>query len=135
MKSKLFLLGAALVLAGSAFAADKPQTLCPISGEKVDKKTFVDYQGQRVYFCCNNCVGKFKKDPEKTFAKLAADGVVPESVQKKDPVCGMNLMDKSVQADWKGRRLRFCSDTCKESFLKDPAKYLKTLDEKPAAKS
>jgi len=40
-----------------------------------------------------------------------------------------------VKADWKGRRLLFCSDQCKETFLKDPAKHVAALDEKPAGKS
>lgn len=132
---KLLLLAAALLLAGTAFAADKPQTLCPIGGHKVDKTKFVDVQGQRVYFCCGDCVAKFKADPEKVFAKLAADGVVPENVQKTDPVCGAKLTSKTIAADFKGRRVFLCSETCKESFSKEPVKYLKQLDEKPAAKS
>ncbi len=132
---KLLPLAAALLIAGTALAADKPQTLCPIGGHKIDKKTYVDTQGQRVYFCCGDCVAKFKADPEKAFAKLAADGVVPENVQKDDPVCGHALASKTIAADWKGRRVYLCSDACKEAFSKDPAKYLKALDEKPAPKS
>jgi len=135
MSKKLLLLAAALLVSGLALAVDKPQTKCPIKNEPIDKATYVDYQGQRVYFCCSSCAGKFRKDPEAVFAKLAKDGIVPENVQKTDPVCGMKVSDKSVKADWKGRRLLFCSDSCKETFLKDPARHVKALDEKPAAKS
>ncbi len=134
MSKKLFgafLVGAALLVAGTSFAGDKAQTTCPITGKAIDKTKFADVQGQRVYFCCSSCPAKFKADPEKVFAKLAADGVVAENVQKSDPVCGMMVSTKSVRGDWKGRRLFFCSDSCKASFLKEPAKYLKALDEKP----
>jgi YHS domain-containing protein len=135
MIRKLLVLTATLLVAASAFAADKPQTTCPTTGRPIDKTKFVETQGQKVYFCCNDCVAKFKKDPEPAFAKLAKDGVVPESVQKIDPVCGMKSFDKNVKADWNGRRVYFCSDYCKKSFEKEPAKYLKALDEKPASKS
>ncbi len=135
MIQKILFTAAALLVAASAYAADKPQTLCPILDKPVDKTKFVDVQGQRVYFCCGNCAAKFKKDPEPVFAKLAKEGIVPANVQKSDPICGMKVNDKSVKADWKGRRLLFCSDQCKETFLKDPAKHVAALDEKPAGKS
>src|SRR5512140_2617029 len=135
MTRKLLVLVAAILVTATAFAANKPQTLCPTRDKPIDKTKFVDYQGQRVYFCCDTCAGKFKKDPEATFTKLAKEGIVPENIQKTDPVCGMKVSDKSVKAAWKGRGLLFCSDSCKETFLKDPAKYVKALDEKPASKS
>ena len=65
--------------AGSLLAAEaKPQTLCPVMGGKIDKKVFVDYQGQRIYFCCPACDAEFKKDPEKYMKKLKEQGVTPE---------------------------------------------------------
>ena len=134
-KLALALAGIALVLSAAAYAADKAQTLCPTTGKPIDRTKYADTQGQRVYFCSADCVAKFKKDPEPAFAKLAKDGVVPESVQKIDPVCGMKHFDKSIKADAKGRRVYFCSDYCKKEFEKEPAKFLKALDEKPAGKS
>jgi YHS domain-containing protein len=135
MTRKLLVLAAAILVAATAFAADKPQTMCPIRNKPIDKTKFVDTQGQRVYFCCGSCAAKFKADPEPVFAKFAKEGIVPENVQKTDPVCGMEVSDKSVKADWKGRHLLFCSDNCKDTFLKDPSKHVKALDEKPATKS
>ena len=39
---------------------------CPVMpGERISKKFFVDYHGERVYLCCRNCVRKFKKHPER----------------------------------------------------------------------
>jgi len=54
------------------------QTTCPVMGNKIDKRYYVDYQGRRVYFCCPDCPGKFKADPEKYLKKMADQGVVLE---------------------------------------------------------
>jgi len=42
------------------------QTHCPVSGEALKKKeAYVDYEGRRIYFCCEGCLSKFEKDPQK----------------------------------------------------------------------
>jgi len=46
------------------------QTMCPVTGDKIDKNVFVEYKGKKVYFCCSMCVAQFNKDPEKYLAKL-----------------------------------------------------------------
>ncbi len=56
-------------------AAGKPQTTCPLMGGKIDKAFYADHDGKRVYFCCAECVGKFKKDPAKYITKLEDAGV------------------------------------------------------------
>ncbi len=63
------------VVAAHQPAWAKPQTLCPVMGYAINKKIFVDYNGKRVYFCCNGCPETFKKDPDKYMKKLAAEGV------------------------------------------------------------
>ena len=41
------------------------QTTCPVSGDTLtDKKNFTDYEGRRIYFCCNKCVAKFTAKPQ-----------------------------------------------------------------------
>jgi len=60
-----------------------PQAQCPVMGDKINKEIFVDYQGQRVYFCCNGCQGTFLKNPDKYLKKMAKENVVLESVQKR----------------------------------------------------
>ena len=35
---------------------------CPISSEPIDKAKSVESEGRKVYFCCDNCVSKYKKD-------------------------------------------------------------------------
>ena len=79
---------AVLVAAGGAvpgFAGDeaapattnvvKHQTICPVEGGKINKKLFADYQGKRVYFCCDGCPDEFKKDPAKYIKKMEAKGI------------------------------------------------------------
>lgn len=117
-----------LVAASATFAADKPQTKCPVSGEPIDaaKSPHIDYQGQRIYFCCDKCPAKFKADPEKYFEQFAKDGVVLESVQKECPVSGEDL-DKKNFVDYKGRRVYFCCNKCPAKFKANPEKYLAKL--------
>ena len=62
-----------------ALAADPtPQTVCPVLGGNVDKQVYTDYQGQRIYFCCQGCDAEFRKDPEKYLKKMQEQGVTPE---------------------------------------------------------
>lgn len=114
----------AIVLVFAQAEKPKNQTTCPISGEKIDKKVFIDYQGQRIYFCCDKCKAKFEKEPEKYFEKLEKEHVVLENVQTSCPTCEMKLEDKKIFTDYKGRRIYVCSDHCLKEFKKDPAKYL-----------
>jgi YHS domain-containing protein len=46
------------------------QTTCPVMGGPINKAIFVEYQGKKVYFCCNACPDVFKADPAKYIAKL-----------------------------------------------------------------
>ena len=80
---KVFALAAALVIAlgvvavkvsaedkaASSQPATKPAIVnkkCPISGEDVDPKgKTVTYKGKTVGFCCDDCIEKFEKDPDK----------------------------------------------------------------------
>lgn len=61
--------------------ATKAQTICPVMGEKINKKFYADYEGKRVYFCCSACVPEFKKNPGKYMEKLK--GVQLEEAPKK----------------------------------------------------
>lgn len=144
MKTAFFVLvTAAIILTGAAFAADKPaasgvpQTKCPVTGNPIDKAVHLDYQGQRIYFCCADCPPKFKADPEKFFAKLAQDHVALENIQTTCPVSGEKLgsgdMGDPVSISYKGRTIRFCCGMCVKKFEQDPAKHLAKLPgEQPA---
>jgi YHS domain-containing protein len=57
------------------FAQAAQQTLCPVLGNKIDKNVYVDYHGQRIYFCCPRCKAAFKKNPQKYLSQMEAQGV------------------------------------------------------------
>jgi YHS domain-containing protein len=54
-------------------AAAIAQKLCPVTGGPINPNIYVDYQGRRVYFCCNACPPVFLKDPAKYLLKLDAE--------------------------------------------------------------
>jgi YHS domain-containing protein len=84
----------ALSLAGAGVAADptaglmdksgplvgKQQTACPVQHGRINKELYADYQGQRVYFCCPECIPIFKKNPEAYLKRMEQEGVTPEKV-------------------------------------------------------
>ena len=54
-----------------AAALETVQTTCPVmKGGAIDKKIFTEYKGKKVYFCCPECIDKFKAEPEKYIAQL-----------------------------------------------------------------
>ncbi len=59
-------------------AAPKPQTTCPVLGGKINQQVYVDYQGKRIYFCCQGCDKEFRKNPEKYLKKIEEQGVTLE---------------------------------------------------------
>lgn len=69
-----------------AVSEAKGQTTCPVMGGKVDKKSFVDVKGKRIYMCCPGCADKIKADPDKYIKQLEDQGVVLEKApaQKKE---------------------------------------------------
>ena len=50
--------------------APKEQTLCPVMGNPINKESFIEYKGKKVYFCCGGCDKTFLADPEKYLPKL-----------------------------------------------------------------
>jgi YHS domain-containing protein len=127
-----FLTGAVTVLAGDK-PTPKPQTTCPVTGKAIDPKTspHVDWQGQRIYFADKAAADVFRKDPEKVFAKIAAEGVTLENIQTTCPVSDESLeggdMGPPVAVSYKGRTIMFCCNMCPPKFEKEPAKYLAKL--------
>lgn len=122
------------------------QTTCPVTGDKINKKLFVDYQGRRIYVCCEGCIAAVKKDPEKYISKLEASGqsvVITDSSkvkaqekkvsqkmvpQKTCPVMG-NPINKDLYVDYKGKRIYVCCGGCIDPIKNDPEKYLKKLSD------
>ena len=58
----------------------RPQTSCPVMGGAIDKSVFVDHEGERIYFCCADCVKTFGADPLPYLKKLHDAGITLETV-------------------------------------------------------
>ncbi len=77
-----FLLAATLWLTGckkqQPAAPEKPQvgtqtieqTTCPVMEGPINKDIFTEYQGKKVYFCCDRCKKEFEKNPERYLSTL-----------------------------------------------------------------
>lgn len=104
--------------------------ICPVSGEKMLKSEAAgpyEHKGVKYYFCCNNCIEKFKKDPEVYLNRT------------KDIICGMTIDKRTAsKVTYEGNDYYFCTDKCKAEFEKDPPaqvmKAMKALQEKSEAK-
>ena len=54
-------------------AAAEKQSFCPVTGEllgSMGKPYKIEVEGRTVFLCCPGCEEKFRKDPEKYFAKM-----------------------------------------------------------------
>lgn len=125
---------ATFLVAGAALAAEeKQQTKCPVMGGTIDRATSprIDFQGQRIYFCCPGCPATFKADPEKYFAQFEKEKIVLENIQTVCPVSGETIAKKESFKDYKGRRIYFCCPGCEAPFMKEPEKFLQRLGPVP----
>ena len=132
---------AAVFAAGHALAEEEladeekaetvAQTTGPVMGGKINKDVFADHAGKRVYFCCPGCTGVFEKDPAKYIAKLEDAGVTLDTPVKPQTTCPVmgGKINKDVFADHAGKRVYFCCPGCSGAFEKDPAKYVKKLED------
>jgi YHS domain-containing protein len=62
------------------------QKVCPMSGQPIDKSAWIDYNGRRIYFCCDdcNCLEDFKKSPEAALSNMDK----PEGSRQYEPCRG-----------------------------------------------
>ena len=63
---------------------DAGNKFCPVSGDKISGKHFVEYEGKKYSLCCPMCSGKFKRNPAKYLAKMKIQEANPNAVVHKD---------------------------------------------------
>jgi YHS domain-containing protein len=96
------------------------QTSCPMSGKPINKEAFVEQDGKKVYFCCNDCKAEYQKEPAKYKGKLAGSYTylsVPACPVSGKPVIFAN----SVMT--KDGPVYFCCKGCPKEFEANTAKY------------
>jgi len=106
---------------GALRAAEKTpieNVKCPVSAKAVNPAAFVEYNGGKVYFCCNNCPKAFNADPAKFAAKanhqMAQTG---ELVLVACPISGAKTKPETA-IDVQGVSVAFCCPNCKAKVEK-----------------
>lgn len=103
---------------GKGERPENVQTICPVSGEKLEKKeTCVEVLNLRIYTCCEKCAAKVKADPVQYLDVL--EGRKPQSVC---PVSGEPVDGKDTVVV-QGQKVALCCPKCAEELQKDPDKY------------
>lgn len=98
-----------------------PQTVqvrCPVMGGPIDGKTFTEYRGQRIGFCCDDCPKQFDAAPAKYMAKLRK----ASTDQVRCPVTGKPI-NPAVSSEYDGRTIYFSSEDALAKFKADMATY------------
>ncbi len=130
----------ALIAVATAMAAEAPaaapaitlQTTCPVMGGPINRKLYVDHEGQRIYVCCAGCIDAVKKDPAKALRTLADAGVTVAKLQTTCPVMG-GPINRKLYVDHEGQRIYVCCAGCIDAVKKDPAAHIKAMEAKGVA--
>jgi len=150
-RSKLLTLAILIAFVGvlSFTATLQAQDLvtCQVSGKEIKKseaKGSMEYEGKTYYFCCENCQDSFVKDPEKYINSEPGEhhehgehmehGEHGEHAENSMtcPVSGetFNKSEDTESMEYNGKTYYFCCAGCKEKFVKDPEKYVKSNGDK-----
>ena len=70
------------VPAVSADAVNGGNKFCPVSGDKVSGKDFVEHDGKKYGLCCSMCAGKFKRNSAKYLAKMEKQEAQGQGIQE-----------------------------------------------------
>lgn len=114
------------------------QVHCPVTGERIDPQYNLETKSGTVYFSSEQCIAKYKADPDKYAADvLPAVGVLAHGRTLKEdlvrcPICPPDMVSKRGEARsvvHDGKTYFLCTDDCVSSFKADPAKYVKGLEQ------
>ena len=117
-----------------------PITTCLVmEGHELDDEAVnVIYKNRLVRFCCEGCIGDFEADPEKYLHILdqAAADAQRESYPMTDCVVAQHSIEDGedpTEVVVGGRLIRLCCPSCLEELVRNPAEYVKMVDEARAA--
>ncbi|MDZ4753024.1 MAG: hypothetical protein SGJ09_15755 [Phycisphaerae bacterium] len=111
-----------------------PLDTCPITAKKLgtmgDPVTKI-YDGREVRFCCPACSPKFEKDLAANLTKIDEKIIKDQAALyplKTSVVTGKGLPERPFEFAYGNRLIRLGADSEKADFLKDPVKFLASLD-------
>ncbi|MBT3341222.1 MAG: hypothetical protein HN405_09875 [Planctomycetes bacterium] len=109
------------------------QTTCPVTGDELaNKDTFVDYEGQRIYLNCAECLPEFKAFPDKYIYLLYKKGQQLENIQSIDPVTGDALETREHSASFLNKTIYVNDPKSLKTVQKTPAKFFDILQGRKA---
>jgi hypothetical protein len=135
----------------------KPQTVDIISGKPIVKDFYSDFNGERLYYCCDVEKKLIESSPQKYLQKIKEKGIIleptppqaasaspisplaaappveikgePGKLQTVDILSGKPIV-KSVFSDFNGQRLYYCCDVEKKIVEEYPQLYLRKIKER-----
>jgi len=118
-------LSAALMLAVGLQAAKEESSskekefkaTCPVSGKPAGEDHVVKLKnGEKVYFCCDNCPKAFAKSPKKFDTQVHRQ--LLETAQVKQVACPLTgkPVDKSTLTEVGTTKVGFCCDKCEAKY-------------------
>lgn len=93
-----------------------PELKCPVSGKTATKDHAVDFDGGKVYFCCDNCPKAFAANPKKFAAKAHLQML--ETGQLKQKACPLtgNPVNEKMIVEIDGQKVGLCCGNCKKKI-------------------
>jgi YHS domain-containing protein len=102
--------------------------VCPVTGQLAADNYFVDYNGNRVFFSCKLAKQDFLAGPEQYLETLKEVNNAEKKAQAICPVSNEGI-DRTVWADYSGKRIYLHCKLAKKSFQNNPEVYYRKLVE------
>ena len=102
---------------------------CPVTDEPANLAISISTERGPLFFCCKNCIAKYRSKPGAYAAKAALQRkmlAARPKVQVTCPVTGQPVNSK-IHAEHDGAKIHFCSEGCAGKFNSDPGKYKTAL--------
>jgi YHS domain-containing protein len=129
-----------MVVAPKALGQEKPGKItapaatlippkCPVTGNPANLATSAPTLEGPVFFCCKDCIAKYKAEPAKFAGAVTAQRAILTQrpiVQVKCPVSG-DPPDPKITLEKDGQKVAFCSEECRKKYAAEPGKYASAL--------
>jgi len=98
---------------------------CPVSGEAVNFYVSLATDEGPVYFCCPDCIAKYKAKPKDYAEKVAEQRKALEKLERVQVTCPVSgeAVNEKVFTEKGGKKVYFCCKDCQAKYEADPAAY------------
>ena len=104
---------------------------CPFTGKALNASATFEFQGQTIGFCCNNCLGKFKKNPKAHIGKVKEFKLAKTSKGPINSKCPFTnkAINPGATFVYQGKTIAFCCNNCLGKFRKNPKAHIGKVKE------